>query len=51
MLSLELFAILQPVDGGSWVATRWTSEANGVGGGNCQQLLLHLIWPGPEGDT
>lgn len=51
VLSLEFFAILQPVNGGSWVSTCWTSEANGVGGRNCQQLLLHLIWPGPEGDT
>lgn len=51
MLSLELLAVFQPVDGRSWVSTRRTSEANGVGSRNCQQLLLHLIWPGPEGDT
>lgn len=51
VLPFELLAIFQPVDGRGWVSTRRTSEANGVGGGNCQQLLLHLIWPGPEGDT
>lgn len=51
MFSLELFAIFQPVDGWSGVPCRRAAEANGIGRGHSQQLLLHPFWPGPIRST
>lgn len=47
LLSLELLAVLQPVDGWRWVSGRSTAEFDSVGSRNSQKLLVHPVRPGP----
>jgi len=47
LLSLELFAVLQPVDARRRVSGRGAAELDGVGGRNGQELLVHPVGPRP----
>lgn len=49
LLPLELFPVLQPVDGGRWVSGGGAAELDGVGRRYSQELLVHPIGPGPIG--
>lgn len=48
LFSLELFAVLQPVDSRHWVSGSGTAEFDSVGGWNGQELLVHPVRPGPK---
>lgn len=47
LLPLELFPVLQPVDGRRRVAGCRAAELDGVGRRDGQELLVHPIRPGP----